>query len=78
MAIEAVSTQAESTAGDDLILIMEAALEAFEPGFEIKRDQPVTGPLAGDCTIRRALLRRLAAQPASGELLTWQREKLYE
>ena len=59
-------------------LIMEAALEAFEPGFEIKRDQPVTGPLAGDCTIRRALLRRLAAQPVSGELLTGQREELYE
>lgn len=57
---------------------MEAALEAFEPGFELSRDQPVTSPLAGDCIIRRALLSRLAAQPASGDLLTCQREELYE
>ena len=36
----ALSTQAESTPGDDLSQIMEAALEAFEPGFELSRDQP--------------------------------------
>jgi hypothetical protein len=40
MALESVSIQAESTPGDDLSLIMEAALEAFEPGFELIRDQP--------------------------------------
>lgn len=78
MAIEAVSTQAESTPGDDLSQIMEAALEAFEPGFELSRDQPVKGPLAGDCISRRDLLSCLAARPASGELLTCQREDLYE
>ena len=49
----------------ELEQIMEAALEAFEPGFELSRDQPVTSPLAGDCTIRRALL-------------TCQLEELYE
>jgi hypothetical protein len=40
MAIESVSIQAEWTPGDDLSLIMEAALEAFEGGFELIRDQP--------------------------------------
>jgi hypothetical protein len=78
MAIGSVSTQAESTPGDDLSQTMEAALEAFEPGFELSRDQPVQGPLACDGSIRQALLSRLAAQPASGELLTCQREELYE
>ena len=71
--------------------IMEAALEAFEPGFELSRDQPDTSALASDARqgeekgprsttppSRRALLSRVAAQPASGELLTWQREQLYE
>ena len=55
----------------ELDQIVEAALEAFEPGFELSRDQPVTSPLAGDCTIRRA-------QPASGALLNCQLEELYE
>ena len=76
--MEAVSTQAESTPGDGLSQIMAAAVEAFEQGFEIRRNQTDMSPLAGDCTIRRALLRRLAAQPVSGELLTGQREELYE
>lgn len=65
MAMEGVSTQEESTPGDDLSQIMEAALEAFEQGFEIRRDQTDTSPLAGDCTTRSALL-------------SCQREELYE